>query len=289
MNYFFHLLILINIYAILALSLNLLVGYTGLLSIAHAAFYGIGAYVATLVMIKLGIAFLPAMLLGILIAMLLSLLIALASLRFRGDYFVLASLGFQVIVYSLLHNWISLTRGPYGIPGIPKPSLFGYEIGSLVSFFVFSLIIALIVLTILYRLMISPFGRVLQAIRDDELATLTLGKHVASFKMKSFVVASGLAAAAGALYATYVTYIDPTSFNLDESILMLSMAIIGGTGNVRGPLMGAVLLILLPEVLRFLAIPDTVAPQVRLIIYGLLLILMMRFRPQGIAGTYQFE
>jgi branched-chain amino acid transport system permease protein len=289
MNYLFHILILINIYSILALSLNLLVGYTGLLSIAHAAFYGIGAYVATLAMVTLGLSFFPSMLLGVLIAVVLSLLIAFASLRFRGDYFVLASLAFQVIVYTILYNWVGLTRGPYGIPGIPRPEIFGLEIASIPAFFVFSLVIALLALGILYWLMSSPFGRVLQAIREDELATVSLGKNVASFKIRSFLVASGFASIAGAVYATYITYIDPTSFNLDESILLISMVIVGGTGNVKGPLVGAVVLILLPELLRFLAIPDTVAAQLRLIIYGLLLILMMQYRPQGIAGKYQFE
>lgn len=289
MNYLFHLLILINIYTILALSLNLLVGYTGLLSLAHAAFYGIGAYGATLVMVKAGLPFFVALFLGAFLAMLLSLIIALASLRFRGDYFVLASLGFQVIVYALLYNWTGLTGGPHGISEIPRPALFGTEIASTPAFFVLSLPITLTILGVLYRLMTAPFGRALQAIRDDELAALTLGKNIAYFKMRSFVLASGIAAIAGSLYATYVTYLDPTSFTLDESILMLSMIIIGGTGNVRGPLVGAAILILLPEVLRFLRLPDTVAPQVRLIIYGLLLIFMMRIRPQGIAGKYRFE
>jgi branched-chain amino acid transport system permease protein len=222
-------------------------------------------------------------------AVVLSLLIAFASLRFRGDYFVLASLAFQVIVYTILYNWVGLTRGPYGIPGIPRPEIFGLKIASIPAFFVFSLVIALLALGILYWLMSSPFGRVLQAIREDELATVSLGKNAASFKIRSFLVASGFASIAGAVYATYITYIDPTSFNLDESILLISMVIVGGTGNVKGPLVGAVVLILLPELLRFLAIPDTVAAQLRLIIYGLLLILMMQYRPQGIAGKYQFE
>lgn len=118
---------------------------------------------------------------------------------------------------------------------------------------------------------------------------MALGKNVTSFKIKSFLVASGVAAIAGAIYATYVTYIDPTSFDLDESILLVSMVIVGGTGNVKGPLVGVLMLILLPEALRFLSIPDTFAAQLRLIIYGFLLIIMMQLRPQGIAGKYQFE
>lgn len=134
MNYIYHIFILINIYSILALSLNLLVGYTGLLSIAHAAFYGIGAYITTLFMANFMLGFIPALIFGCLGATVLSLIIAFASLRFRGDYFVLASLAFQIIVYTILYNWIDFTRGPYGIPGIPKPAIFGIEITSLPAF-----------------------------------------------------------------------------------------------------------------------------------------------------------
>jgi branched-chain amino acid transport system permease protein len=289
MNYFLHLIVLMELYLILSLSLNLMVGYTGLLTLAHAAFYGIGAYVCTLLMVDLGWPFLPSLALAIGGAFVLSMLISLSSLRFRGDYFILMTLAFQVIVFTILYNWVGVTRGPFGVPGIPKPSIFGLTIDSLASFSVFGFLCAALVagfLTVVFR---SPFGRALQAIRDDELAATALGKKHLSFKLRSVAIASSCAAVAGALYATYVTFIDPTSFTLDESILMLSMVIVGGTGNVRGPIVGALILVLLPEVLRFMAIPDSVAANTRLIIYGLLLILMMRFRPQGIAGRYQFE
>ena len=141
-------------------------------------------------------------------------------------------------------------------------------------------------LGIIYR---SPFGRTLRAIRDDELAARSLGKRAVSYRVRSVAIASACAAIAGGLYATYIRFIDPTSFTTDESIAMLSMVIVGGTGNFRGPIVGAVLLVLLPEALRFLAIPESIAANLRLIIYGLLLIGMMRLRPQGIAGEYQFD
>jgi branched-chain amino acid transport system permease protein len=135
----------------------------------------------------------------------------------------------------------------------------------------------------------SPFGRALQAMRDDELAARSIGIPVNWLKLQAFALASAMVGIAGGLYASYVSYIDPTSFSLNESILMLSMVIIGGTGNVRGPLTGAAVLILLPEALRFLQLPDAVAANVRLLAYGLLLILMMHLRPQGLAGTYRYQ
>ncbi|RKZ22124.1 branched-chain amino acid ABC transporter permease [bacterium] len=289
MNYLLHILIMINIYIPLALSLNLLVGYTGLLSMCHAAFYGIGAYTTTLLMVNLKVPFFPALFAGILFSSLLSLLIAYPSLRLRGDYFVLASLGFQIIVFSILYNWVSLTRGPYGIPGIPKPSLFGFEIDSLPFFFLFSLFFAGITFLAFRSLYSSPFGLVLKCIRDDELATIAMGKNTTFFKIWAFVIASGFAAISGALYATYVTYIDPTSFTLDESIFILTLVMVGGAGNLKGPLSGVVFLIILPEVLRFLGLPDTVAPNVRQMIYGGLIIYLMRKRPQGLLGEYRWR
>jgi branched-chain amino acid transport system permease protein len=199
------------------------------------------------------------------------------------------TLAFQVVVFTLLYNWLGVTRGPFGIPGIPRPSFFGLRIDSLLSFSIFGLVCTGIVVTFLSVVFRSPFGRALQAIRDDELAASALGKKPLAFKIRSIAIASSVSALAGALYATYLTFIDPTSFTLDESILMLSMVIVGGTGNVRGPIVGASILVLLPEALRFVAIPESIAANVRLMIYGLLLVFLMRFRPQGIAGKYQFE
>ncbi len=287
MNYVLHILIMISLYTILSLSLNLPVGYAGLLSLAQAAFYGIGAYTATLLMMKTGINFFIATFLAIILSATLSLLVSYPSIRLRGDYFILASLAFQVIVFTLLYNWIDLTRGPYGIPGIPKPEIFGTSFDSLPKFFMLSGGIAVGILFIMKRLHNSSFGLVLKAIRDDELSAMSIGKNVNRFKILAFAISSGLAAIAGALFAVYMTYIDPTSFTLDESIFILSIVLVGGSGNLKGPVIGALLMILLPEGLRFLGIPDSVAPNARQIIYALVLILLMRFRPQGLAGEYK--
>lgn len=289
MNYLLHVLVMISIYSILALSLNLLVGYTGLLSLCHAAFYGVGAYASTLLVINLGFGFIPSLLLAMAAAAFLSFTISVPSLRLKGDYFVLASLGFQVIAFTVLYNWMSLTQGPFGISDIPRPEIFGVEISTLLSYVVFSGAIALICILLLSLVMRSPFGRVLKAIREDEIATAALGKNVFRFKITAFVIAAAFAAVSGGLFAGYVRYIDPLSFNLAESVFILSIIIIGGTGNIVGPLIGTVLMIVLPEALRFLQIPDIIAPNIRQIIYGGLILALMRYRPGGLRGEYRFE
>lgn len=277
------------IYLILALSLNLLIGFTGLLSIAHAAFYGIGAYISTLLMVKLGFNFFLTIPLAILGAMIFAVIVALPSLRLKRDYFLLSTLAFQIIIFSILYNWIPLTRGPYGIPGIPKPKILGFEVGEIPIYFILAVLISFLIFLIFQQLYSSPFGRVLKSIREDEIVTNALGKDPTKFKIEAFIIGGGLAAIAGSLYASYVTYIDPTSFTLDESVFILSIIIIGGTGNLKGPIIGTVIMIFLPEILRFLRIPDTIAPNMRQIIYGALLVILMRIRPQGILGEYRFE
>jgi len=289
MNYILHIIVMIFIYGILALSLNLLIGYGGLISVCHAAFYGIGAYTTTLLMMNFNMNFFLALIVGVLLTSAMSLFIAYPSLRLKGDYFFLASLGFQIIIFAILYNWVNLTKGPYGIPGIPRPHVFGLALESEFFFFLFCGVIFFLIFLISKVLYNSPFGRVLKAIREDEIAAEALGKDVPAIKIWAFAISAGIAAIAGAMYAVYVSYIDPTSFTLDESIFILSIVLIGGSGNLKGPLIGVVFMIVLPEILRFLRIPDTVAPNVRQIIYGLALIILMKYRVQGILGDYSFE
>lgn len=289
MNYILHILILVSLYIILGLSLNLAMGYAGMLSLCHAAFYGIGAYASTLLIMKAGLPFLPSLLAAMVIAGTAAYLISIPSIRFHGDFFVLATLGFQMIVFSVLYNWTDLTRGPYGIPGIPRPSLLGFEINSPPKYFLLALLAAAGTLFVMRRLLHSPYGRTLQAVRDEEMAASALGKDIISFKRSAFTIAGAVAGLAGVLFAGYTTYIDPTSFTVDESVFMVCVVVIGGSGNLRGPVVGAVVLVLLPELLRFLKIPDTVAANMRQIIYGLMLVFMMRLRPQGILGKYAFD
>lgn len=289
MNYIYHLLIYLDIYIIIAMSLNLLMGYGGLLQIAHAAYYGIGAYVTALLMVKLGWGFIPAIILSSMVSGILSLLVSLPAWRFKGDYFVMLSLSVQVAIYSLLYNWTDLTNGPFGITGIPRPNILIFKFDTIDSIFWLSTAFALLCGAVMFVLLKSPWGRSLKAMRDDELAARGLGKNTRLLKLQAFLIACAMVAISGGLYATYVSYIDPTSFTLDESILMLSMVIIGGIGNFRGPIVGALTLIAIPEILRFMHIPDAIAANTRLLVYGLLLIVMAHVRPQGLAGEYRFK
>lgn len=299
MNYLLHLLVYFDIYLVVALSLNLVVGYCGMLTLAHAGYYAIGGYAYSLLSLNLGWDFVPAALVGALLAAVFSLAVSLPSWQLRGDFFVLASLAVQALVFSILYNWAStaaplgswsnLTNGPFGIAGIPRPRLFGFTVSSPLAVALFATVAAGFCGFALWRLTASPWGRLLKAMRDDELAARGLGKNTRLAKVQAVAIASALVAIAGALYAAHVRYLDPSSATLDESILMLSMVIVGGLGNFRGPVIGAAVLIGLPELLRFLALPDTQAANLRLLIYGLLLILMMRFRPQGIAGEYRLQ
>ncbi len=289
MNYILHLLVYYEIYVIVALSLNLLIGYSGLLQVAHAAYFGVGAYASALAVTKLGLGFVPSLLFSAVVSGALSLLVSLPAWRFRADYFVMISLAVQVVIYSAIYNWTNLTGGPLGMSGIPRPAILGGVFATSGSISALYGLIVALVAGILALLKLSPFGRNLQAMRDDELAARSLGIQTRTLKVQAFLVASAMVGMAGGMYAAYMSYIDPTSFSLDSSILMLSMAMVGGTGNIRGPLIGAAVLIGLPEVLRFLTIPDSVAANVRLLAYGLLLVLMMHWRPQGLAGKYRFE
>lgn len=281
MPYLVHLATLIGIYGILGLSLNLLVGFTGLISVAHAAFYGLGAYAAALLMVQVGWSFWFALPLAILLAAGLALLIGLVLSRFRDDYYVLASVGFTVIVYSLFLNLQTITRGPLGIPGIPKP------VSSNLSFLLLTLTFCLLTFWLCHWLTRSSFGRVLKAIREDEGAIQVFGYRTEHYKLLIFMIAAGLAALAGALYASYITFIDPSTFNLPESIFILAIIILGGLANLRGSLLGAVFLVLLPELLRFVGFPSEIAAQMRQLVYGLILVFLMMYRPQGLVGEYK--
>jgi branched-chain amino acid transport system permease protein len=288
LEYVFHIVVIASIYTVLAVSLDLVAGHTGMLSLAHAAFYGIGAYITALLAVTIGTPFYAGIPVGMAVAGTASILVSVPGARLRGDYFAIATLGFQVIVWSLFNNWVSVTRGPLGIPGIPQMRLFGWTFASPISFAVLTCVIAIVSYALVTRIVSSPFGRVLRAIREDEDFVLSLGRNPVYFKVVTFAFSAALAAAAGGLYAYYVTFIDPTSFTVMESILILSMVIIGGAGSRWGPLVGAVILVAFPEVLRFVGLPSSVAASLRQIFYGSMLIGMMMFRPNGLMGHYKF-
>jgi len=289
MDYVVHILILVATYMVLAMSLDLLAGSTGLLSISHAAFCGLGAYTSALLATCFGVPFFIGLLAGMAVAALISFIVSLPSLRLHDDYFVIATFGFQMILFSIFNNWIGLTRGPLGIPGIPQPILFGWHVSSRLDFLILGAALAGFAYFVVHRIISAPFGRVLHAIREDEVFAKALGKNTLYFKVTAFAVSAALAASAGSLYAHYITYIDPTSFTVIESILIISMVIIGGAGSTWGPLVGAAVLVVLPEALRFVGLPSGVAANLRQIIYGSLLVIMMMFRPCGLVGKYGFS
>ena len=289
MEYLLHILILIGIYVILSVSLNLIVGYSGMLSIAHAAFYGVGAYVAALMAIEFHSPFLANIICAVILSGLLGALVGIPSLRIRDDYFAIATFAFQVITFSVMNNWVSLTSGPMGLPGIPQPTLFGWEINNHIDFLLLVSILCVVTLWISHKIVSSPFGRVLKAIREDEVFAQAMGKNVASYKVLIFVIGAGMASVAGVMYAYYISFIDPTSFTIMESIFIISIVIIGGAGNIWGSVLGAAVLVILPEALRFLGMPSSIAANMRQIIYGALLVIFMLFRPQGFIGEYSFK
>lgn len=294
MEYLLHILILVAIFAVLAVSLDLLAGHGGFLSIAQAAFYGLGAYTSALIVTSQWAhvighsSFVVGVLAGMVVAVAVSFVVSLPSLRLHDDYFVIATFGFQMILFSIFNNWMDLTRGPLGIPGIPQPVIFGWEVDSHLEFLLLSAVFASFAYLAVYLLTSSPFGRVLHAIREDEVFAQSLGKNTLRFKVTAFAVSAALAAMAGSLYAHYITYIDPTSSTVMESILVISMVIIGGAGSLWGPLVGAVVLVALPEALRFVGLPSSVAANLRQIIYGAFLVVVMMVRPKGLVGKYGF-
>jgi len=288
MEYLLHILILICIYVILSLSLNLLVGYTGILSIAHAAFYGVGAYVAALMALRLETPFLLNIILAVSAAGVFGAVVGIPSLRLKDDYFVIATFAFQIIMFSVLNNLVEFTGGPLGLPGIPQPNIFGYEISTHIEFLILSLLLAGLVYWVSNRIVKSPFGRLLKSIREDEVFVKAVGRDISGAKVKVFIISASLASLAGVIYATYITYIDPTSFTVMESIFIISIVIIGGAANLKGSILGAAFLVALPELLRFIGLPNSIAANVRQILYGALLVIMMMWRPQGFLGEYAF-
>lgn len=285
MEYLLHIVIMLNIYIILVLSANLPAGMANLLTMCQAAFYGIGAYISAFFLMQFDLPFIVIALIVMFVTGLFSYVISYASIKLKDDYFILATLGFQMIVYTILYNWTDVTRGPYGIPGIPAIKLLGlWSISGVWGYFIFTTLLSVLVVYLFKRIKYSPFGRVLKAIRNDELSVSALGRNPVAFKAWAFFISAAFSGLAGLIYASYVSYIDPTSFTLDESIFIISALFIGGIGNIRGPVLGAVFVVLLPEILRFVGMPDAIAANMRQIIYGLTLILVMYYRPQGLWG-----
>jgi len=282
MEYIYHIIIFILLYSILVQSLNLIMGYAGMVSMCHAIFSGIGAYTAALISIHLGYNFIFAMAVAFVLAAVTGGLLATPFLRVRDEYLIVFTIGFQMVMYEFMLTARGITEGQGGIPGIPPPQLFGIEFVNPLTFLPLVVVITSICFAFSWRIIHSPFGRVLKAIREDESACRALGKNSLKFRVIVFGLGGGLAAIAGSTLAYYVTFVSPFTFVVDVSIFIIVMVVLGGLANFWGPLVGAAILVGLPEALRFIPGAAGVIDAVREILYGFILMLLMLFRPQGI-------
>jgi branched-chain amino acid transport system permease protein len=284
--YLIHLFILVGIYIVLAISLQLAMGFTGLLNLGHIAFFAIGAYASALLMLA-GFPFLLAFFAAGIIAMLFGLLLAIPTSKLKGDYLALATLGFSFVIYAIALNWTELTRGPLGLPGIPRPEIFGFAFTDNFSFLILTVVIAVVSYLIIKRISESPFGKVLEAVRDDELAAKTLGKNALRMKASALGISAFFAGLAGSLYASYITFIGPSSFTLLQLIPVLCIVIIGGLASLRGTVIATFIIVLLPEPLRFIGFPSSIVGPARQIIFALILIAILVYKPKGISGKVE--
>jgi branched-chain amino acid transport system permease protein len=228
--------------------------------------------------------FLPALAIAALCCVLLNVLLTLPSLRVAGDYFVVTSFGIQLLATAVFTNWTEGTGGANGLPGIPPPVVFGISIEDASQFLILASVFAGLGALCFWLVMRAPFGRKLRAIREDELAVAAAGKTVLRAKVSAAALAGAFVGIAGGIYACFLSFIDPSSFDLDASVLMLTMVVVGGARTLRGSIIGPFVLLALPQLLTLVAIPTTIAAAVRQLLYGALLIAFMLFRPQGLAG-----
>ncbi len=277
-QYITRIVIMIGIYTTLALGLNILTGFAGLVSLGHAGFYAIGAYSTAILMMRFNMNFFLAVLIAMVITGISGLLLGLPTLRLTGTYLSVVTLGFGEIVKMLIMNMDSVTNGTLGLRNIPKITIMGNPMTLANNgLYYMMLIMVLLVTYVSIAIQKSNTGRTLRAIKADELASSMMGIRTSRYKIIAFVISAVITGLAGGLYATLVSYIDHNSFSFDVSILILSIVILGGMGTIRGMYLGALILIVFPEVARPLM-------EWRFVVYGVILIVMMRFRPQGLLG-----
>lgn len=276
--YFHSLLVTTAIFVILALSMDIIVGYIGELSLGHAAFFGIGAYVSAILTKTLGFSFWTGFLAAIAFAGLAGCVIGFITLRLKGAYFAIVTLAFAEILRLIASNWISVTRGPMGIPGIPSPKLLGFELSSSIFYFYLVLFVVVLSIILIARLADSPTGRAFLAVREHSDLARSVGIDTFRFKVLGFTIATLMAAAAGSLYAHFFRFVGPDLLGIYYTSTPLLMVFIGGRASIAGPVVGAVIFSILPEFLRM-------AGSLRLVVFALILILSVIFMPQGVIRT----
>ena len=271
-GYLTHLVILMMISSVLATSLNLLMGFSGLVSMAHAAFFGIGGYASAILTARHGVSFWLALPIAVMVTALIALAIGVPSFRTRGIYYIIVTIAFQLIASEVFDNWSSMTGGGLGLKGIPRP---GQLFASRLGYYYLTLVIVLAAHLLIVRVLRSPLGRALSAIRDNETKALMMGVSPLRYKLFAFVFASALAGVAGTLYVHYLEFAHPDFFNFAVSVDLFLTVMLGGAGTMYGPLFGVLVLELIREVLHeFVAL--------RLLLFGALLIALILFLPEGV-------
>jgi len=276
-DYFIDIAVLAGIYIILALGLNVVVGFTGLLNLGFVAFYAIGAYAYALLNTRLGLDFWTALPFSVGLTVIAGFLLAIPALRLRGDYLAIVTLGFGEIVRLILNNWDSLTRGPNGISGIAPPEIMAVSLGKLSHYYYLVLVFVFLTVITTKRVYSSRIGRAWVSIREDEIASSAMGINTTVYKLYAFAFGAFWAGLAGAVFAGKMQFVSPESFTFMESVLILCMVILGGLGSIAGVVIGSLILVLLPEVLREVQL-------YRMLALGAGLVLLMVFRPQGLFG-----
>jgi len=277
-DYYRDILTLTTMYVVLALGLNVMVGQAGLLNLGYVAFYAIGAYTYAILSTVYGVSFWAGLFAGGAFAVVFAFLLGLATLKLRGDYFAIVTLGLGEITRIVLNNWDSLTGGPNGISRIGRPVLAGYGLRTTLDFYYLILVIALCTVFAMKRLQASRIGRAWVAIREDEIAAEAMGINIFRLKLLAFVIGSMCAGVVGVFFAAKMAFVSPESFTFFESVMILCMVVLGGMGSIPGIILGSLVLITLPEVFREFQ-------DYRMLAFGAALVLMMIFRPQGLIGA----
>ena len=279
--YWLHVLNLVLIYTPLSIGANIITGYAGMVSMGQAAFFGLGAYTSALLMMDAGFPWFAAFLCAGLVAALGGALVAVPCLRVKSDFLSLVTIAFGQIFFVVINGWMDLTRGPMGIPSVPQIQVFGWKARTETDFWYVAAIIVGVIVFAAWRIVSGPVGRAWEMIRDDEEAARALGVNVTYRKILAFAVGCLFSGFAGSLFAHNLRLVSPDSFVQEESLVIMQMAILGGLASIPGSILGAFLLIAIPEALRS-SIPELIVYRPG--IMGLLLIVMMIWRPQGILG-----
>jgi branched-chain amino acid transport system permease protein len=274
-DYYLSIMIFVGINAIIVMGLSLLMGYAGQISLGHAAFFGIGAYCSGVLTVKLGFSIFTAFFCGILLSIVMAMAIAIPTLKLKGHYLAVATLGFGEIIYVIFNELLEITGGPSGLSGIPPIHFLGYSFRGGWRYFYLVWTVAILLLIFSLNIIHSRIGRALRAVHGSEVAAQAMGVNVSQFKIQVFVLSAIYASVAGTLYAHFITFISPSTFSLFVSILLLMMVVIGGGGSIWGALLGAGILTILPESLRAFRDFD-------ILVYGIILMTILLFMPEGI-------